>query len=69
MCIRDRSNLDPSLMANAFVNSREFVTSNIIGATTMEQLEIAIKSGLTKLSDDVLGELDKIHSECPNPCP
>ena len=56
-------------MANAFVNSREFVTSNIIGATTMEQLEIAIKSGVTKLSDDVIGELDKIHSECPNPCP
>ncbi len=67
--LADQSNLDPSLMANAFVNSREFVTSNIIGATTMEQLEIAIKSGLTKLSDDVLGELDKIHSECPNPCP
>ena len=46
--LADQSNLDPSLMANAFVNSREFVTSNIIGATTMEQLEIAIKSGLTK---------------------
>ena len=56
-------------MANAFVNSRDFVTSNIIGATTMDQLKLAIESEQTKLSDDILDELDKIHSECPNPCP
>ena len=56
-------------MANAFVNSRDFVTSNIIGATTMPQLKLAIESEKIKLSEDVLTELDKIHSECPNPCP
>ena len=67
--LAEQSNLDPSLMANAFVNSRDFVTSNIIGATTMDQLRLAIESEQTKLSDDILDELDKIHSECPNPCP
>ena len=67
--LAEQSNLDPSLMANAFVNSRDFVTSNIIGATTMDQLKLAIESEQTQLSDDVLDELDKIHSECPNPCP
>ena len=67
--LAEQSNLDPSLMANAFVNSRDFVTSNIIGATTMDQLKVAIESEQTKLSDDILAELDKIHSECPNPCP
>ena len=67
--LAEQSNLDPSLMANAFVNSRDFVTSNIIGATTMDQLKLAIESEQTKLSDDILDELDKIHSECPNPCP
>ena len=54
-----QSDLDPSLMANAFVNSRDFVTSNIIGATTMPQLKLAIESEKTKLSEDVLTELDK----------
>ena len=67
--LAEQSNLDPSLMANAFVNSRDFVTSNIIGATTMDQLKLAIESEQTKLSSDILDELDKIHSECPNPCP
>ena len=60
--LAEQSNLDPSLMANAFVNSRDFVTSNIIGATTMDQLRLAIESEQTKLSDDILEELDKIHS-------
>ena len=36
--------MDPSVMANSFVNSRDFVTSNIIGATTMEQLKLAVGS-------------------------
>ena len=61
--------MDPSVLANAFVNSREFVTSNIIGATTMEQLKLAVGSSEVKLSAEDLDELDKIHAACPNPCP
>ena len=56
-------------MANAFVNSREFVTSNIIGATTMEQLKLAVGSWEVKLSEEDFKEFDMIHSACPNPCP
>ena len=36
--------LSPSTFANAFVNDRPFVTSNIIGATTMDQLKENIDS-------------------------
>ncbi|MBL8698699.1 MAG: NADP(H)-dependent aldo-keto reductase [Alphaproteobacteria bacterium] len=61
--------LDPAQMALAFVNSRPFVTANIIGATTLEQLDTNARSiGLT-LSPDVLARIDAIHAENPNPCP
>ena len=62
-------NMDPSVMANAFVNSRDFVTSNIIGATTMEQLKLAIDSFEVELSEENLTYLDQVHAACPNPCP
>ena len=61
--------MDPSVMANAFVNSRDFVTSNIIGATTMEQLKLAIGSWEVKLSEEDFKEFDTIHAACPHPCP
>jgi aryl-alcohol dehydrogenase-like predicted oxidoreductase len=59
--------LDPAQMALAFVNSREFVTSTIIGATSLEQLKANIGSVDIKLSDDVLEEIQKIHVQHPNP--
>ncbi|WP_284179615.1 aldo/keto reductase [Rhabdaerophilum sp. SD176] len=61
--------LDPSVMANAFVNSRPFVTSNIIGATTMEQLKLAIDSEGVTLSPELLGKIDLIHQLRGNPAP
>lgn len=61
--------LDPAQMALAFVNSRSFLTSNIIGATTMEQLETNLASESVKLDDDVLEAIDAIHRRMPNPCP
>ena len=62
-------NMDPSVMANSFVNSRDFVTSNIIGATTMEQLKLAIGSIDVKLSDEDLEQISLIHRKNPNICP
>ncbi len=74
-CTRDyvqlarRHGLDPAQMALAFVNSRPFLTSNIIGATSMEQLKRNIDSiGLT-LDKEVLREIEDIHNRQPNPCP
>jgi len=56
-------------MSLAFVNSRPFVTSNIIGATTMEQLKENIGSIDVTLSDEILQGIEDIHNEIPNPAP
>ncbi len=61
--------LDPAQMALAFVNQQRFVTSNIIGATTLEQLKSNIESINIKLSADVLAAIDVVHHDTPNPCP
>ena len=53
----------------AFVNQRTFVTSNIIGATNLEQLEENINSVETKLSEDTLARINEIHAKIPNPAP
>lgn len=56
-------------MALAYVNSRSFVTSTIIGATTLAQLEENIESADTYLDDAVVGAIEQIHSQHPYPCP
>jgi len=61
--------LDPAQMAIAFATSRPFVTSTIIGATTMDQLKTDIEGGLSKLSEEVLKDIEAIHLAYPNPCP
>jgi aryl-alcohol dehydrogenase-like predicted oxidoreductase len=61
--------LDPSQLALAYVNSRRFVTSNIIGATNMDQLAINIGSIDINLSDDILKSIEEIHAQHPYPCP
>lgn len=64
-----RYDLDPAQMALAFVNERPFVTANIIGATTLEQLRSNIDSANLYLSDEVLAEIEALHLQQPNPCP
>ena len=59
----------PSQMALAYVNSRSFVTANIIGATTMSQLKENIDSINVELTEDVLEKIENIHKLQPNPCP
>ena len=61
--------LDPAQMALAFVTSRPFVTSNIIGATSLEQLDANLDSFDLKLSDEVLAGIEAIHKDQPNPAP
>ena len=56
-------------MALAFVNSRDFLTANIIGATNLQQLKENIDSINIHLSEDVLKEIEAIHLELPNPAP
>ncbi len=56
-------------LAQAFVNSRPFVTSNIIGATTMNQLKENIESINIDLNEEVLEKINTIHNNNPNPAP
>jgi aryl-alcohol dehydrogenase-like predicted oxidoreductase len=64
-----RHGLDPAQMAIAFASSRPFVTSAIIGATTMAQLETDIAALDLKLGDEVVADIEQIHLDYPNPCP
>ena len=61
--------IDPAQMALQWVTQQPFVTSNIIGATTMAQLENDIASADLTLSSEVLDAVEAIHAEAPNPCP
>jgi aryl-alcohol dehydrogenase-like predicted oxidoreductase len=56
-------------MANTFVNLQPFLTSNIIGATNLEQLKTALDTAEMTLSDDLLKEIDAIETLYPMPCP
>ena len=67
--LAEESNMTMAQLAQAFVNTRPFVTSNIIGATTMEQLKENIDSVNIELSDEILNKIDVIHNNNPNPSP
>tara|TARA_B100000963_G_scaffold58844_1_gene46901 strand:- start:188 stop:1225 length:1038 start_codon:yes stop_codon:yes gene_type:complete len=56
-------------LALSFVNSRPFICSNIIGATTIDQLKENIESIRTKLSKEAIQRINEIHSAIPNPSP
>ncbi len=61
--------LSPVELALAFVNSRSFVTSNIVGATTMAQLQENIGSASITLDQEVLDAIEALHTEFTYPCP
>ncbi len=63
------NNMTMVQLAQAFVNSRPFVTSNIIGATTMEQLKENIDCIKIELNDEIIDEINLIHNNNPNPSP
>ena len=62
------NNMTMAQLAQAFVNTRPFVTSNIIGATTMDQLKENIDSIDIELSPEILKKINDIHLSDPNPC-
>ena len=65
--IAKKHNLNPVKMALAFINQQPFVTSNIIGATKMEQLEENIDSINIQLSQEVIDDINAVHLTMPNP--
>ena len=64
-----QADLDPAQMALAYVNSRTFLTSTIIGATSLEQLRSNLASVDITLSPDVVSAIEAIHQSHPNPAP
>jgi aryl-alcohol dehydrogenase-like predicted oxidoreductase len=56
-------------MSLAFVCQQSFVTSCLIGATTMEQLKENIDAAELTLSDEVMSEITAIHNQYPDPAP
>ena len=56
-------------LAQAFVNTRPFVTSNIIGATNMTQLKENIDSVKIELTKEIIDKINNIHNNNPNPSP
>ena len=62
-------NLTMVQLAQSFVNSRPFVTSNIIGATTMGQLKENVESINIEFTDEMMNRVNEIHNSNPNPSP
>ena len=67
--ISKKYNLDISQMSIKFCEVQDFMTSVIIGATTMEQLKTDIESVKVKLDENVIKEINEIQKIYPNPCP
>lgn len=69
VALAQRHQIDPSLMALAFVNQQPFVAANIIGATTLTQLKSNISSVELTLSAELMAEINTLFQQYPNPCP
>lgn len=67
--IAEDNSMTLAQMALAFVTDRPFITSNIIGATSLEQLNENIDSATITLSKEVLKAINEVHAELPNPAP
>ena len=67
--IASKHGLDLAQMSLKFLEIQPFVTSVIIGATTMEQLKTNIESVNVTLSDEVFKEINEVQTIYPNPCP
>ena len=67
--IAKKYDLDPSQLAIRFCDIQPFVTSTIIGATTMEQLKTCIDSIHLDLNKEIINDIRNVHKEIPNPSP
>ena len=67
--ISQKYDLDMSQMSIKFCEVQDFMTSVIIGATTMEQLKTNIESVKVNLDSEVIKEINNVQKKYPNPCP
>ena len=69
LAIAKKYGLSLAKLSLAYVNTRPFVTSNIVGATTMEQLKEDIDSIHVHLSKEMVADIDAVHKSISNPAP
>lgn len=69
LAIAEENDMTLAQMSLAFVNDRRFMTTNIIGATSVQQLEENISSANITLSKEVLKAIEAVHESIPNPAP
>ena len=69
VALAERHNLTPTQLALGFVNSRWFVSSTIIGASSLAQLKETLPAVHTPLTTEILAEIDNIHLRYTNPAP
>jgi aryl-alcohol dehydrogenase-like predicted oxidoreductase len=67
--VAGKHGINMAQMALAFVRQQRFVTSVLIGATTMEQLNTNLASASMTLGPEVMQDLEAVHRSHPNPCP
>lgn len=67
VALAKKHNITPAQLAIAFTLTRPFVTSSIIGATSIKQVKEDISAVDVQLSQDVLDEIEQIHTRLPNP--
>jgi aryl-alcohol dehydrogenase-like predicted oxidoreductase len=67
--VAGRHGLVMAQMALAFVRQQRFVTSVLIGATTMAQLETNLASAALTLGSEAMQDVEAVHRSQPNPCP
>ena len=67
--IAEKNGLSLTELALAFIEQQAFVTSTIIGATTMEQLKENIATIQVSLSDEIISEINKVQAIIPDPAP
>ena len=67
--ISKKHNIDFAKMSIKFCEIQPFVTSVIIGATTMEQLKTDIESVNVKLTNEIIKDINEVQKIYPNPCP
>jgi len=69
MAIAEKYNIPMAQFSLAFVSSRDFLTANIIGATTMDQLKENIASIDVEITPEILKEINAVQADLPNPAP
>ncbi|WP_338236474.1 NADP(H)-dependent aldo-keto reductase [Persicobacter diffluens] len=67
--VAEKYGLSLTELSLGFVNSRPFLTSNIIGATTLEQLRENIATVNVEITEEIMADINAVHQQFPNPAP